>query len=98
MASFRRATALEEQAKAREAALRAEHAAEVALLVDALRHQHETHAAEIEGLRAEHAVVLRRLVEAQHHRVLGADRRGTPYRPGRENGPNFRPDCPRGGR
>jgi hypothetical protein len=65
VASLRHASALEEQAKAREAALRAEHAAEMERLADALRHQRETHAAEIEGLRAEHAAVLRRIVEAQ---------------------------------
>ena len=65
VASLRHAAAPEEQAKAREAALRAEHAAEVARLADALRDQRETHAAEIERLRAEHTVVLRRVVEAQ---------------------------------
>ena len=48
----------------REAALRAEHAAEVARLTVALRSMRAAHAAEIERLRAEHAAGLRRSVEA----------------------------------
>jgi len=48
----------------REAALRAEHAAEVARLTVALRSMRAAHAAEIELLRAEHAAGLRQSVAA----------------------------------
>ena len=61
---LRHAAPPEERARAREAALRAEHAAEVAGLRAALRDMEGAHAAEIARLRAEHAAVLRRVVEA----------------------------------
>jgi hypothetical protein len=54
-------------AKAREAALREEHAAELARLTRVLRETKKAHAAEIERLRAGHAADLRRLVEALWH-------------------------------
>jgi hypothetical protein len=53
--------------KAREAALREEHAAELARLTRVLRETKKAHAAEIERLRAGHAADLRRLVEALWH-------------------------------
>ena len=81
VASPGHAFALVEQARAREAALRAEHAAEVARLADALRDQKKAHAAEVERLRAGHAAALRRLVEA-HWRVRDAARTGTERRCG----------------
>lgn len=71
--SPRHTAAAEERARAREAALRVEHAAEVARLAAALRDQKQAHAAEIERLRAGHAAGLRRLVEA-HWRALDAAR------------------------
>src|ERR671917_373233 len=64
VASPGHAVALLEQARAREAALRTEAAAEVARLTRALRDQRKAHAAEIKRLRAEHAAGVRRLVEA----------------------------------
>ena len=48
----------------REAALRAEHAAEVALLTVVLRSMRAAHAAKIERLLAEHAAGFWRWVEA----------------------------------
>ncbi len=63
----------EERARAREAALRAEHAAEVAGLRAALRDMKGAHAAEIARLRAEHAAALRRVVEV-HRRAPDAAR------------------------
>ena len=75
VASPGHAVALVQQARASEAALRAEHAAEVARLADALRQQAEAHAAEVERLRAEHAAESRRLVEA-HWRARDAARTG----------------------
>ena len=94
VASPGQAAALVEQARAREAALRAEAAAEVARLTRALRDQKKAHAAEIERLRAEHAAGLRRLVET-HWRALNAGRAGT-ERPGGQQaeavqGPQTRP-------
>jgi hypothetical protein len=68
VASPRHAIALEERARVREAALRAEHAAEVARLTVALRSMRAIHTAEIERLRAEHAAGLRRSVEANRQR------------------------------
>jgi hypothetical protein len=84
VASVRHTVSLEEEARAREAALCAAHAAEVARLAGALRRQKEASAVEIERLRAEHAAELRRLVEA-HWRALdaaktGVERFGTPDR------------------
>ena len=72
--SLRDDLAPEERARAREAALRARHAAEVARLRAALRAMQEAHAAEMARLHAEHAadmVGLRRAVEA-HRRGLEA--------------------------
>ena len=66
--SLRGDLAPEERARAREAALRARHAAEVERLRAALRAMEEAHAAEVARLRAEHAADtagLRRAVEAQ---------------------------------
>src|SRR5690349_9347046 len=68
VASRQQAIALEEHVRACEAALRAEHAAEVARLQQALRDLRAAHAAEIERLHREHASELRRAVEAQWHR------------------------------
>jgi hypothetical protein len=68
VASRQQAIVLEEQARAQEAALHAEHAAEVARLHQALRDLRIAHAAEIERLHREHASELRRIVEAQRRR------------------------------
>jgi hypothetical protein len=82
VASLRHAIALEKRAMHREAALHAEHAAEVARLTDELRDQEEAHAAEVERLRAEHAAELRRLVETRWRKRdatrPGPERRGVP--------------------
>ena len=78
VASPRHAMALEERARVREAALRAEHAAEVARLTVALRSMRAAHAAEIELLRAEHAAGLRRSVEADRQ-TRDAARTGANY-------------------
>ena len=75
VASPGHAVALVERVRASEAALRAEHAAEVARLTRALRDQKQAHAAEIARLRAEHAAGVRRLVEA-HWRGRDAARHG----------------------
>ena len=94
VASPGHAVALVERARAREAALRAETAAEVARLTRALREQRKAHAAEIERLRAEHAAGLRRLVET-HWRALDAVRTATEHPNGQEaeavQGPRTRP-------
>lgn len=76
------AFALVERARASEAALRAEAAAEVARLTRALREQKTAHMAEIGRLRAEHAAGVRRLVET-YWRGCDAARNGT----GRPSGP-----------
>ena len=75
VASPGHAFALVEQARASEAALRAEAAAEVARLTRALRDQRMAHKAAIERLRADHAAGVRRLVEA-HWRGRDAARNG----------------------
>lgn len=82
VASFGHAFALVERARASEAALRAEAAAEVARLTRALREQKTAHMAEIGRLRAEHAAGVRRLVETCW-RGCDAARNGT----GRPSGP-----------
>jgi hypothetical protein len=64
VASRQHAIIMEGQASAREAAFRAEHAAEVARLNQTLRDLRMAHAAEIERLRRDHASELRRAVEA----------------------------------
>jgi hypothetical protein len=81
--SLRDGLAPEERARAREAALRARHAAEAARLRAALRAMEEAHAAEVARLRAEHAADtagLRRAVEAQRRAPdtawTGAERSG----------------------
>ena len=68
VASRQQAVAVEEEARTREAALRAEHVAEVARLHQALRDLRVAHAAEIERLLREHAHELRRAVEAHWHK------------------------------
>lgn len=75
-ASLRHGTELVKQARAREAAHHAEHAAEVARLTGMLREAKAAHAAEIERLRDEHAAKLRRLVEA-YWRTRDAAQTGT---------------------
>lgn len=65
VASGRRVSKAREQARAQEAALRAEYAAEIARLTRILRETRRAHAAELDRLRADHAAKLRRLVEAQ---------------------------------
>jgi hypothetical protein len=90
--SLRHAAPSEGQEGAREATLRAgRHAAEAALLAEALRDQRRAHAAEVERLRAEHAAALRRLAEA-HWRARDAARTGTERLargPGEESGPGL---------
>ena len=93
VASPGHAVALLEQARASEAALRAEHAAEVARLTRALRDQKEAHAAEIERLRAEHAAGVRRLVEA-HWRGRDAARNGAECPSGPERSAAPGPQAP----
>jgi hypothetical protein len=68
VASRQHTIAKEEQARAEDVALRAEHVAEVARLHQALRDLRLAHAAEIERLHREHASELRRVVEAHWRR------------------------------
>jgi hypothetical protein len=63
-ANWRRTIEAEEQARAREAVVHAEHAAEIVRLTQALREARVAHQADIDRLREEHAAELRRLVEA----------------------------------
>ena len=63
--SLRCVIAVEEQARLREATLRAGYASKLTRLTNALRAERRAHAAAIERLRAEHAVGLRQVVEAQ---------------------------------
>ena len=93
VASPGHAFALVEQARASEAALRAEAAAEVARLTRALRDQRKAHAAEIERLRAEHAAGVRRLVEA-HWRGRDAARIRAECPSGPEGGAAPGPQAP----
>jgi hypothetical protein len=63
-ANWRRTIEAEEQARAREAALSVEHAAEIARLTQALRDARRAHAADIAQHRIQHAMQVRQLVEA----------------------------------
>jgi hypothetical protein len=84
--SLRGDLAPEERARAREAALRARHAAEAARLRAALRAMEEAHAAEVARLRAEHAAELGRLAEANRGAPdaarVGAERQSGPQESG----------------